>query len=64
MLGEPVADVQLVAPGVVRGKQGEVSYAEIAHKAETGTGFGTLVATASYITADYAPKAAKTRKAA
>ncbi|SUX68822.1 xanthine dehydrogenase, molybdenum-binding subunit [Citrobacter amalonaticus] len=54
MLGEPVADVQLVAPGVVRGKQGEVSYAEIAHKAETGTGFGTLVATASYITADFA----------
>lgn len=54
MLGEPVADVQLVAPGVVRGKQGEVSYGEIAHKAETGTGFGTLVATASYITADFA----------
>lgn len=54
MLGEPLSDVELVAPGVVRGKQGEVSYADIAHKAETGTGFGTLVATASYITADFA----------
>ncbi|AOV95770.1 molybdopterin-dependent oxidoreductase Mo/Fe-S-binding subunit [Edwardsiella hoshinae] len=54
MLGEPREDVVLVAPGIVRGKRGEVSYADIAHKAETGTGFGTLVATASYITADFA----------
>lgn len=54
MLGEPQEDVVLVAPGIVRGKRGEVSYADIAHKAETGTGFGTLVATASYITADFA----------
>lgn len=54
MLGEPQEDVVLVAPGIVRGKRGEVSYADIAHKAEIGTGFGTLVATASYITADFA----------
>lgn len=54
MLGEPQEDVVLVAPGIVRGKRGEVSYADIAHKAETGTDFGTLVATASYITADFA----------
>ncbi|STJ20406.1 selenate reductase subunit YgfN [Escherichia coli] len=26
MLGEPVADVQLATPGVVRGKKGEVSF--------------------------------------
>ncbi|WHP79989.1 molybdopterin-dependent oxidoreductase Mo/Fe-S-binding subunit [Edwardsiella anguillarum] len=54
MLGEPQEDVVLVAPGIVRGKRGEVSYADIAHKAETGTGFGTLVATASYITPEFA----------
>jgi putative selenate reductase molybdopterin-binding subunit len=54
MLGEPLEDVQLAAPGIVRGKQGEVSFAQIAHKAETGTGFGTLVATASYITPNFA----------
>ncbi|PVZ87985.1 molybdopterin-dependent oxidoreductase Mo/Fe-S-binding subunit [Serratia sp. S1B] len=54
MLGEPEADVELVIPGVVRGKRGEVTFAQIAHKAETGTGFGTLVATASYISPDFA----------
>lgn len=54
MIGEPQEDVTLVAPGIVRGKTGEVSFGEIAHKAETGTGFGTLVATACYITPDFA----------
>ncbi|MDU7285059.1 MAG: molybdopterin-dependent oxidoreductase Mo/Fe-S-binding subunit [Escherichia coli] len=54
MLGEPVADVQLATPGVVRGKKGEVSFGEIAHKGETGTGFGSLVGTGSYITPDFA----------
>ncbi len=54
MLGEPVADVQLATPGVVRGKKGEVSFGDIAHKGETGTGFGSLVATGSYITPDFA----------
>lgn len=54
MLDEPQSDVELIAPGIVRGKRGEVSYGEIAHKAETGTGFGALVASASYISADFA----------
>lgn len=54
MIGEPREDVTLVAPGIVRGKKGEVSFGDIAHKAETGTGFGTLVATACYITPDFA----------
>ncbi len=54
MLGEPVADVQLATPGIVRGKKGEVSFGEIAHKGETGTGFGSLVGTGSYITPDFA----------
>ncbi len=46
--------VQLATPGVVRGKKGEVSFGEIAHKGETGTGFGSLVGTGSYITPDFA----------
>lgn len=54
MIGEPQEDVTLVAPGIVRGKKGEVSFAEIAHKAETGTGFGILVANACYTTPDFA----------
>ena len=54
MIGEPLEDVLLVAPGIVRGKRGEVSFAEIAHKGETGTGFGSLVASACYITPDFA----------
>ncbi|HBD1816847.1 TPA: molybdopterin-dependent oxidoreductase Mo/Fe-S-binding subunit [Escherichia coli] len=54
MLGEPVADVQLATPGIVRGKKGEVSFGDIAHKGETGTGFGSLVGTGSYITPDFA----------
>lgn len=54
MLGEPVADVELAFPGVVRGKLGEVTLAKLAHKAETGTGFGILVGTASYITSELA----------
>ncbi|WDB78089.1 molybdopterin-dependent oxidoreductase Mo/Fe-S-binding subunit [Escherichia albertii] len=54
MLGEPLEDVQLATPGIVRGKKGEVSFEEIAHKGETGTGFGSLVGTACYITPDFA----------
>lgn len=53
-LGEPVEDVTLAAPGVVRGKKGEISFGDLAHAAEGGTGFGVLVANASYITPDFA----------
>ncbi len=54
MLNEPLENVTLVIPGIVRGKLGEVTLGEIAHKAETGTGFGMLVATATYITPNFA----------
>lgn len=54
MLNEPLENVSLVVPGIVRGKLGEVTLGEIAHKAETGTGFGMLVATATYITPNFA----------
>ena len=50
MLGEPEGDVQLVVPGVVQGKNGQVSLAQIAHRSESGTGFGVLVGSASFIT--------------
>ena len=53
-IGEPVEDVTLAAPGVVRGKKGEITFADLAHAAEGGTGFGVLVANASYITPDFA----------
>lgn len=53
MLGEAGSDVQLVAPGIVQGKQGAVSLAQIAHRSESGTGFGVLVGTASFVTPKY-----------
>lgn len=53
-LGEPVEDVTLAAPGMVRGKKGEISFGDLAHAAEGGTGFGVLVANASYTTPDFA----------
>lgn len=54
LLNEPKEDVSLTYPGIIRGKQGQISYGQIAHQAETGTGFGVLVATASYVTNDFA----------
>ncbi|PSW17581.1 molybdopterin-dependent oxidoreductase Mo/Fe-S-binding subunit [Photobacterium sanctipauli] len=54
MLEEPVEDVTLVAPGLVKGKKGEVSYFDIAHKAESGTGWGQLLASGCFITPEFA----------
>jgi putative selenate reductase molybdopterin-binding subunit len=54
MLGNPWRMFNWQQPGVVRGKKGEVSFGDIAHKGETGTGFGSLVGTGSYITPDFA----------
>ena len=50
MLSEPVEDVAIVAPGLVKGKKGEVSYFDIAHRAESGTGWGQLLASGCFIT--------------
>ena len=50
MLGEPESDVQLVSPGIVRGKKGEVTLEKFAHKGESGTGFGILVGTGCFMT--------------
>lgn len=54
MLEEPVEDVEIVAPGLVKGKKGEVSYFDIAHKAESGTGWGQLLASGCFITPEFA----------
>ncbi|WP_025820550.1 molybdopterin-dependent oxidoreductase Mo/Fe-S-binding subunit [Shewanella marina] len=54
MLGEPVDQVKLVAPGVVKGLSGQVGYGEIAHKAESGTGWGQLLASGCYTTSEFA----------
>ncbi|MBC7004223.1 molybdopterin-dependent oxidoreductase Mo/Fe-S-binding subunit [Photobacterium sp. BZF1] len=54
MIGEPVEDVEIVSPGLVKGKKGEVSYFDIAHKAESGTGWGQLLASGCFITPEFA----------
>ncbi|PSU34152.1 molybdopterin-dependent oxidoreductase Mo/Fe-S-binding subunit [Photobacterium lutimaris] len=54
MLGEPVEEVAIAAPGLVKGKQGEVSYFDIAHKAESGTGWGQLLASGCFTTPEFA----------
>ena len=54
MLEEPVEDVEIVAPGFVKGKNGQVSYFDIAHKAESGTGWGQLLASGCFTTAEFA----------
>lgn len=55
MLGVEVYKVELVAPGIVRcqhhdQKVGEVSFFDIAHKAESGTGWGQLLASGCFTT--------------
>ncbi|PSW10050.1 molybdopterin-dependent oxidoreductase Mo/Fe-S-binding subunit [Photobacterium rosenbergii] len=54
MIGESVEDVEIVSPGLVKGKKGEVSYFDIAHKAESGTGWGQLLASGCFITPEFA----------
>lgn len=53
MLEEPVEDVEIVAPGFVKGKKGQVSYFDIAHKAESGTGWGQLLASGCFTTPEF-----------
>ncbi|MCW8331181.1 molybdopterin-dependent oxidoreductase Mo/Fe-S-binding subunit [Photobacterium sp. SDRW27] len=54
MLEESVEDVEIVAPGFVKGKKGQVSYFDIAHKAESGTGWGQLLASGCFTTPEFA----------
>ncbi|WP_076411693.1 molybdopterin-dependent oxidoreductase Mo/Fe-S-binding subunit [Shewanella sp. UCD-KL12] len=50
MLEEKVEDVTIVAPGIVKGKKGQVSFFDIAHRAESGTGWGQLLANGCFTT--------------
>ena len=50
-----LADVELVHPATVQAKDGRrITYAEIAHKAEGGKGWGQLLTSGSFITSDFA----------
>lgn len=53
MTGESPEDLKLVYPGIVQGKNKSITYNEIAHFAETGTGCGQLISTGNF-TADKA----------
>jgi putative selenate reductase molybdopterin-binding subunit len=54
MLGCAAQDLKLDFPSIVKGPGGQVTFAEIAHKTQSGTGCGQLTATASFTT-DEAP---------
>jgi putative selenate reductase molybdopterin-binding subunit len=54
LLEEGVENVQIVAPGLVKGSRGSVSYFDIARKAESGTGWGQLLASGCFITSEFA----------
>ncbi len=53
-LGEPVEQVELVFPATVKGQTGTISFAEIAHFAESGTGCGMLQGKGCFTTPEFA----------
>ena len=58
LLEEPVEELIVEYPGVVRSsvhnKKGSISFGEIAHYAESGTGCGQLMGQGSFITSEFA----------
>ena len=54
MLDEPVEDLVIELPALVRGKKGTASFEDIARDSLTGEGRGQLIGSASYITDDQA----------
>ena len=50
MLNESVEDMELVYPSLVKGKNGEVTYQQIASLTQSGRGVGQLIATANFTT--------------
>ncbi len=54
LLEEPVEALELEYPRLVRGKEKSISFGEIAHYAESGTGCGQLMGQGSYITSEFA----------
>ena len=53
-LGESVEQVAIEYPGIVKGQTGSITYAEIAHFAESGAGCGMLQGKGSFITDKFA----------
>jgi len=49
LTGEKIEDLKLVYPAQVQGREKTITYREIAHFAETGTGCGQLIATGHFI---------------
>ncbi|MBL4831214.1 MAG: molybdopterin-dependent oxidoreductase Mo/Fe-S-binding subunit [Aliivibrio sp.] len=55
LLEEPVEDVTIVEPGLVKGKTDKtVSFFDIAHTAESGTGWGQLLTSGCFTTSEFA----------
>jgi len=54
MLEEKKEDLTLEYPGIVKGKNGSVTYREVAHNGEGGEGPGQIIGRASYTTEDAA----------
>jgi putative selenate reductase molybdopterin-binding subunit len=54
MLREDKQDLQIVYPGIVKGKRGSITYQKIETFSEKGTGGGQIVASASFTTDDSA----------
>ncbi|ORC34016.1 molybdopterin-dependent oxidoreductase Mo/Fe-S-binding subunit [Marispirochaeta aestuarii] len=50
ILGEKEEDIELAAPGIARGKKGELSYRKLAWHTQGGEGTGQLIASASFVT--------------
>ncbi len=50
ILEESPEDIELVAPGVAKGKKGELSYSKLAWHTQSGEGTGQIIASASFTT--------------
>ncbi len=50
ILGEKPEDIELLRPGIARGKTGELTYRKLAWHSQTGSGCGQLISSASFTT--------------
>jgi putative selenate reductase molybdopterin-binding subunit len=54
IMKEPRGDLRIASPSLIRGRTGNLSFAELAHNAGSGEGAGELVGSASFTTDDAA----------
>ncbi|WP_263079022.1 molybdopterin-dependent oxidoreductase Mo/Fe-S-binding subunit [Endozoicomonas sp. Mp262] len=54
LLKETVEELTVEYPGLVKGSKGSISFGDIAHYAESGTGCGQLMGQGSFITSEFA----------